>query len=174
MFNLFKKSKKQNISTETMSIDEYVAAIKPKVAEALADPYILERLDGKHILDEKAKFKKGLSFDELRECSNRLSRILTICGKFREHFEIGLDALDKRTMSAEEETKFLTATNIVEIIEKANSETPMKYDENDTRDAETMAKGNDIMLGAVQKMFNVALEAEVLFIKGFAVALNVF
>ena len=166
MFNLFKKSnKKKVISTETMSIEEYSAAIKPKVIEAWNDPYVAERITTKTIFDEGARLKDGLTFEELKECDARMTRAISIGNEFSTRFYNGIEAIVENKASDEEITKFCSATTIVNIIKQINQELPVKYPENDTRDAESITSGVNAVIKIMTNLYNVNVEAQVLMVK---------
>lgn len=165
MFNLFKKSNnKKVISTETMSIPEYSAAIRPKVIEAWNDPYVAERITTKTIFDEGAKLKDGLTFEELKECDARMTRAIAVGNEFTKRFNDGVDDVIKNG-DTEEIKRFCSATTIVNIIKQINQELPVKYPENDTRDAESITKGVNAAIKIMTNLYNVNIEAQVLMVK---------
>lgn len=170
MFSLIKNfgknnKNKKNISTDTMSVPEYVVAIKDGMYAAWNDNYVAERITTKTIFDSNAKVKSGLSFDELKEMDARLTRAVEIGNKFRARFEAEYDVIVSNDIPDSAEKDFFSATHMADIIKELNAELPVVYPANDTRSKENLEKGVNNMMRILQNVYTVTIDSTVSVVK---------
>lgn len=131
--------KKKKISSKTMTVEEYIAAVCGPIRESWVDPVLLEKtgLSIEDLFKDNVKIKKAMSGTDIQECTDRVVRMIydsvDVVSKFHEEEKpYHEDSREKRMNAAvtgvgsisNYDSDFYHADTILRIMKEIRSKSP--------------------------------------------------
>ena len=160
MFKFF--NKKKEISTKTMTDNEYIAAIEGNILPYWNDDVVCKKIGVKSLFESGAHVKNKLSIEDAKNCVLRMTRMVNIGTYVTDQFREKSAALrNDKSKTSEDKAAFYNATTIKNLFIEAQQNVEIEIVDDD-RSCENIIKGINTMISMLPTLKDGVLHSTIL------------